>query len=70
MFVPRARAAGPRPLQLFVRIMVKLDPAAADAPNDAPAVVARKLALISIAHCVEEFQLDRMRDKVLRPARQ
>lgn len=62
--------AGPRPFQPFVRIMVKFELTAADAPNDAPAVVVRKLAQIGVAQGLEKFQLDRVRDKVLRPARQ
>jgi hypothetical protein len=70
MFVFGMHVAGPRPFQPFVRIMVKFELTAADAPNDAPAVVVRKLAQIGVAQGMEKFQLDRVRDKVLRSARQ
>jgi len=70
MFVFGTRVAGPRPLQPFLRIVVKFELTAADAPNDTPAVVVGKLAQIRVAHGMEKFQLDRVRDKVLRSARQ
>jgi hypothetical protein len=70
MFVFGTRVAGPRPVQPFVRIVVKFELTAADAPNNTPAVVARELTQVGVAHGMEKFQLDRVRDKVLRPAYQ
>ena len=69
-FVFGMRVAGAGALQRFVRIIVKFDLTATNAPNDTPAVVVRELAQIGVAHGLENFQLSRMRDKVLRSARQ
>lgn len=48
----------------FLGVVIELDLAAADSPNDIPTVIAREPAQLIISQRVEKPQLSRMRDKM------